>query len=100
MRLQHRTNLPQFVRQSLVEHHPIFLVVADDHHTNCSSAGLCHNISCRSPLGQSPFRKWTLTSPLNRGEEAGYMIIIDTKKRTVTVCIELFTVYVPEHIVC
>jgi hypothetical protein len=27
-------------------------------------------------LGQSPFRKLTLTPPLNRGEEAGYMIII------------------------
>jgi hypothetical protein len=42
----------------------------------------------------------TLTAPLHRGEEAGYMIIIDAKKRIVTVWIELLTVYVPEHIVC
>ena len=31
--------------------------------------------------GQSPFRKLTLTAPLNRGEEAGYMIIIRFQMR-------------------
>jgi hypothetical protein len=41
-------------------------------------AGLCRNISSRPPSGQSTSRKLTLTPPLNRGEEAGYMIIIQT----------------------
>ena len=39
-------------------------------------AGLYRNISSRPPSGQSTVRTLTLTPPLNRGEEAGYMIII------------------------
>jgi hypothetical protein len=75
MRLQCGADLPQFVGQPLAEHNPV-LFVADDHHriVRVQVYATIFHVGLRRVKVQ--LRKLTLTPPLHRGEEAGYMIII------------------------
>ena len=75
MRLQCRSDLPQIVWQPLAEHNPV-LFVADDHHriVRVQVYATIFHVGLRRVKAQ--LRKLTLTPSLERGEEAGYMIII------------------------
>src|SRR6516162_2213980 len=75
MRLQCRSDLPQIVWQPLAEHDPV-LFITDDHHriVRVQVYATIFHVGLRRVKAQ--LRKLTLTPPLQRGEEAGYMIII------------------------
>ena len=75
VRLKRRRGLRQLVRQALLVHDPVVLV-AEDHHSVVRMQAYATIVHVGLPLGQSASRKLTLTPPLHRGEEAGYMNII------------------------
>jgi hypothetical protein len=81
MRLQCGADLPQIVGQPLAEHNPV-LFVADNHHriVRVQAYATIFHVGLRRVKVQ--LRKLTLTPPLNRGEEAGYIIIIQLREST------------------
>src|SRR6516164_7908949 len=80
MRLQCRSDLPQIVWQPLAEHDPV-LIITDDHHriVRVQVYATIFHVGLRRVKAQ--LRKLTLTPSLERGEEAGYMIIIRVNER-------------------